>query len=216
VAGEGSSGFCGNATCSRRHREIAPSSRFLYAFCFLNLGLSLVQYENWLWALQLDFFLTQSVLILAAIFIAIDSIGDKTRSLLIALCAASASMCSGQGMLLWFSGGFCMFLITQSWVSRSLLVFGFLFGMAFFVWSYHAGGSGRLSMAYRFPWIIHQPIDCLRSFFGLVGNPLSFCFTSSRIKQAPIIGIALSLLLAFQVSVVVKRKLLRRSLPFIL
>lgn len=199
-----------------RHREIAPSSRFLYAFCFLNLGLSLVQYENWLYALQLDFFLTQSFVILAAIFMSVDSVGNGPRGLLVAICAASASLCTGQGMLLWLSGGFCMFLIAQTWVSRSALAFGFLFGMAFFVWLYHADGSGKLALAYRFPWIIHRPIDFVWSFFGLIGNPLSFCFTSSRIKQAPIIGIALSLLLAFQISAVVNRKLLRQSLPFIL
>jgi hypothetical protein len=57
------------------------SSKSLYAFCFLSLGLSLVQYENWLWALQLDFFLTQVFVILATILIGIDSLGDWYKEL---------------------------------------------------------------------------------------------------------------------------------------
>jgi hypothetical protein len=70
---------------------MTDSSKFLYPLCFLSLGLSLVQYENWLWALQLDFFLTQAFVILAMIFIGVDALGIGTRSLLLALCAAGAS-----------------------------------------------------------------------------------------------------------------------------
>jgi hypothetical protein len=86
---------------------MTDSSKFLYPLCFLSLGLSLVQYENWLWALQLDFFLTQAFVILAMIFIGVDALGIGTRSLLLALCAAGASLCSGQGMLLWLSNALC-------------------------------------------------------------------------------------------------------------
>jgi hypothetical protein len=196
--------------------EMPGSSKFLYAFCFLSLGLSLVQYENWLWGLQIDFFLTQSFVILAAIFIAIDSIGIGTTCLLIGLCAAGASMCSGQGMLLWLSGGFCLLLLARTWVSRSLLAFSFLCGMVLFVWFYHADGSGRLRQASQLYWILHNPLEGLRSYFGLVGNPLAFCFGFSRLKQAPLVGVALLALFACQFSVVLKRKLLRRSIPFIL
>jgi hypothetical protein len=103
-----------------KRSKLAGSSKFLYAFCFLSLGLSLAQYENWLWALQLGFFLTQVFVILAATLIGIDSIGNGTKSFLVALCAAGASMCSGQGMLLWLSGGLCVSLIDATWVKRSL------------------------------------------------------------------------------------------------
>src|SRR6516164_3048005 len=108
---------------------MADSSKFLYAFCFLSLGLSLVQYENWLWALQLDFFLTQAFAILATIFIGIDALGIGTRSLLLAFCAAGASLCSGQGMLLWLSSALCLLLIARNWLSRGLLAFSFICGM---------------------------------------------------------------------------------------
>ena len=199
-----------------KHPKMAGSAKFLYAFCFLNLGLSLVQYENWLWALQLHFFLTQVFVILAAILIGIDSIGNGTRSLLVALCAAGASMCTGQGMLLWLSGALCAVLIARTWVSRSLLAFSFLCGMALFVWFYHADGSGQLRQSSRLFWILHNPLEALRSYFGLVGNPLTFCFGFARLKQAPIIGVALVMLFACQVGVVLKRKLLHRSIPFIL
>ena len=124
--------------------EIAPDPRFIFAFCFLSLGLSLVQYENWLWGLQVDFFLTQVFVVLAAIFIGINSLGSGTRSLLVALCAVGASLCSGQGMLLWLSGGLCMSLIARTWLSRTLSASGFLCGMVFFVWLYYVDGSGQL------------------------------------------------------------------------
>jgi hypothetical protein len=196
--------------------KLAGSAKFLYAFCFLSLGLSLVQYENWLWALQLDFFLTQVFVILATTLIGIDSIGNGTKSVLVALCAAGASMCTGQGMLLWLSGGFCVFLIARTWVSRSLLAFSFLCGMVLFVWFYHADGSGQLRQSSRLFWIFHNPLEALRSYFGLVGNPLTFCFGLARLKQAPIVGVAVAMLFACQVSVVLKRNLLQRSIPFIL
>ncbi|HTD15356.1 MAG TPA: hypothetical protein VK673_09265 [Chthoniobacterales bacterium] len=199
-----------------KRTKLAGSAKFLYAFCFLSLGLSLVQYENWLWALQLHFFLTQVFVILAAILIGIDSIGNGTKSLLIALCAAGASMCTGQGMLLWLSGGLCAFLIARTWVSRGLLAFSFLCGMALFVWFYHADGSGQLGQSSRLFWILHSPLQGLHSYFGLVGNPLTFCFGFARLKQAPIVGVVLVMLFACQVIVVLKRKLLQRSIPFIL
>ena len=74
--------------------EIGVYSKFIYAFCFLSLGLSLVQYENWLWALQIDFFLTQAFVILAAIMMGIDSLGNGTRSLLVALDRGSRTTAS--------------------------------------------------------------------------------------------------------------------------
>jgi len=79
--------------------EIPAHSRFIYAFCFLSLGLSLVQYENWLWALQVDFFLTQAFVIQAAIFVGINSLGNGTRSLLVALCARESRSRSGYWQL---------------------------------------------------------------------------------------------------------------------
>jgi len=178
--------------------------------------LSLVQYENWLWALQVDFFLTQVFVILAAILIGIDSLGNGTRSLLVALCATGASLCSGQGMLLWLSGGLCMFLIARSRLSRTLLASGFLCGMIFFVWLYHVDGSGQLGQSSRLSWVLRNPIGGLRSYFGLIGSALSFCFGFNRFKEAPIVGFALAALFACEVGVLIRRKLLRQSIPFIL
>ena len=175
-----------------------------------------MQYENWLWALQVDFFLTQAFVILAAILIGINSLGNGTRSLLVALCAAGSSLCSGQGMLLWLSGGLCTFLIARSWLSRTLLASGFFCGMVFFVWLYHVDGSGQLGQSSRLTWILHNPIEGLRSYFGLIGSALSFCFGLNRIKEAPIVGLALAVLFACEVGVLIKRNLLRQSLPFIL
>ena len=195
---------------------IAEPSTFLYAFCFLSLGLSLVQYESWLWALQLDFFLTQVFVILATILMGIDSLGLGTRSLLVGWCAASASLCSGQGMLLWFSGLLVLLLIARTWVSRGLLAFSFLCGMVFFIWLYHADGSEQLRHSSQLFWILNNPLGGLRSYFGLVGNPLAYCFGSSRLQLAPIVGVALVILFACQASLVLRRKLLRRSTPFIL
>jgi len=195
---------------------IGAYSRFIYAFCFLSLGLSLVQYENWLWALQVDFFLTQSFVILAAILIGISSLGNGTRSLLVALCAAGASLCSGQGMLLWLSGGLCMFLIARTWLSGILLAAGSLCGMVFFVWLYHIDGSGQLGQSSRLTWIFHNPIGALRSYFGLIGSALSFCFGVNRFKEAPIVGVALTVLFACEAGVLIQRKLLRQSISFIL
>jgi hypothetical protein len=192
------------------------SSKFLYAFCFLSLGLSLVQYENWLWALQLDFFLTQAFVILATIFIGLDALGIGTRSLLVALCALGASLSSGQGMLLWLSNALCVLIIARTWVSRGLLAFGFICGMMFFVWLYHADGSGQLSQSSRLFWIFHNPLESVRTYLALIGNPLSYCFGFSRLKQAPVVGLALVILFTCQISVVFKRKLFRHSIPFIL
>lgn len=197
-------------------KEIAAHSRFIYAFFFLSLGLSLVQYENWLWALQVDFFLTQAFVILAAILIGINSLGIGTRSLLVALCAAGASLCSGQGMLLWLSGGLCTVLIARSWLSRTLLASYFLCGMVFFVWLYHVDGSGQLGQFSRLIWILHNPIEGLRSYFGLIGSALSFCFGFNRIKGAPIVGLALAVLFACELGVLIQRNLLKQSIPFIL
>jgi hypothetical protein len=195
---------------------MADSSKFLYAFCFLILGLSLVQYENWLWALQLDFFLTQAFVILATIFIGIDALGIGTRSVLVALCAVGASLCSGQGMLLWLSNALCVLIIARTWVSRGLLAFSFICGMLFFVWLYHADGSGQLSQFSRLLWIFNTPLEALRSYLALIGNPLSYCFGLSRLKQGPIVGGALVILFIWQMYLVLKRKLLRWSTPFIL
>jgi hypothetical protein len=192
------------------------SSKFLYAFCFLSLGLSLVQYENWLWALQVDYFMTQAFVILATIFIGIDALGISTRSVLIALCAVGASLCSGQGMLLWLSNALCVLIIARTWVSRGLLAFSFICGMLLFVWLYHADGSGQLSQFSRLWWIFNTPLEALRSYLALIGNPLSYCFGLSRLKQGPIVGGALVMLFMWQMYVVLKRKLLRRSTPFIL
>jgi hypothetical protein len=195
---------------------MADFSKFLYAFCFLSLGLSLVQYENWLWALQVDYFMTQAFVILAAIFIGIDALGIGTRSVLVALCAVAASLCSGQGMLLWLSNALCALIIARTWVSRGLLAFSFICGMLFFVWLYHADGSGQLGQFSRLLWIFDTPLEALRSYFALIGNPLSYCFGLSRLKQGPIVGGALVLLFIWQMYVVLKRKLLRQSAPFIL
>ena len=192
------------------------SSKFLYAFCFLSLGLSLVQYENWLWALQLDFFLTQAFAILATIFIGIDALGIGTRSLLLALCAAGASLCSGQGMLLWLSNALCVLIIARTSVSRWLLTFSFICGLLFFVWLYHADGSGQLRQSSRLFWIFHNPLESVRTYLSLIGNPLSYCFGFSRLKHAPVVGFALVILFTCQMSVVFKRKLFRHSIPFIL
>jgi hypothetical protein len=196
--------------------EIPAYSRFIYAFCFLSLGLSLVQYENWLWALQVDFFLTQAFVILAAIFVGINSLGNGTRSLLVALCATGASLSSGQGMLLWLSGGLSLFLVARTWLSRTLSASGFLCGMVFFVWLYHIDGSRQLGRSSQLTWILHDPIGALRSYFGLIGSAISFCFGFNRFKEAPIVGVALAVLFACEVGVLIQRKLLRPSIPFIL
>jgi hypothetical protein len=74
--------------------------------------------------------------------------------------------------------------------------------MALFVWFYHADGSGRLGESARLFWILHSPLEGLGSHFSLVGNPLTFCSGSSRLRQAPIVGAALVMLFACQVSVV--------------
>ena len=99
------------------------------------------------------------------------------------------------GFPIYFALTPCVLLISRTWVSRGFLAFSFLGGMVSFVWLYHADGSGQLKQSSRLFWIITNPFEGLRSYLGLVGNPLAYCFGSSRVKLAPIVGGAL--LIAF-------------------
>lgn len=189
--------------------------RAAYLIAFLALIFGVVQYENWLWGLQIDFFMTQVFVLASSIVLSFGSFPFWSQLGLIALCAVGASSCSGQGMLLWISTAITSQLVLKTWRTRVLTLGALCIGLIFFVWQYKVDSLGQLNHASEFGWVLHEPGVFIRGVFALAGDPAVYWAGYRRLLIAPAVGAILFAGCVGQCIVAYKSRTLPRSAPFI-
>jgi hypothetical protein len=148
-------------------------SKTLSGFSFSAWTLSLVQFENQLWALQIGFVGTLCCVILGAAILAVEALPFGARIAGLAFVAALATFTSGQALLVWPAFAVGLTLVAQHRSTRVSVAISFVAGFAAALWLYKLDGSGQLSQSQSFGWVLSQPGLTLRSILGLVGSPLT-------------------------------------------
>jgi len=155
--------------------DIYPSKKFhiVNGLCGLIL-FSLVQYQNWLWGLQLGVFLV-NLCVTVALFILYSGrkFGGYRRIIFAALPTVIASFTLAQGLISWLA--ILPSVVLSSKTLKSGLKDGAiwlgLFGIstAVYVMGYDAENSTRFDVFY----LLNHPLYWLRFFFTLLGAPLA-------------------------------------------
>ena len=153
--------------------------------------LSLVQFENQLWGLQVGFVGTLCCVILGAAMLAAEGLTFGARLLGLVFIAGLATFTSGQGLLVWPAFGTGLALSARRWATRASVAALFLAGFGAALWLYQLDNSGQLSRSQSFGWVLSQPGLALRSMLGLLGSPLSYVAGFGRLQLAPWLGLSL-------------------------
>jgi len=153
--------------------------------------LTLVQFENQLWGLQVGFVGTLCCVILGAAVLAAEGLPFGARLVGLVFIAVLATFTSGQALLVWPAFGAGLALGARPWPTRALAAALFLIGFAAALWLYQLDGSGQLNRSQSFGWVLSQPGLALWSVLGLLGSPLAYVAGFSRLQVAPWLGLAL-------------------------
>lgn len=155
--------------------DVYPSKKFhiVNGLCCLIL-FSLVQYQNWLWGLQLGIFLV-NLCVTVALFILNSkrNFCGYRRIIFAALPTVIASFTLAQGLISWLAIFPSVFLSSntlKTGIKNGAIWLG-LFGLstAIYVMGYDAENSTRFDIFY----LRDRPLFWLRFFFTLLGSPLA-------------------------------------------
>jgi len=211
----------GVVTCAASHRFFwrgdrvcSTFSKLAFTASFATMTFSLVQYENWLWGLQFDFFLTQAFVLAASVILTADSLAFSLRLFLIAVCAAASSCSSGQGVLLWISAAVGLLLLSNTFRTRVAVCVLLSGGLLFFVWQYKVDSLGQLNHASEFGWVLKQPVDFCRGILALAGAPTCYWAGFEQISLAPIFGLILCCVFIVQSVLICRSGRLRAAAPY--
>jgi hypothetical protein len=189
--------------------------KILAGLSFSACTLSLVQFENQLWALQIGFVGTLCCVILGAAILAAEGLPFGARIVGLAFVATLATFTSGQALLVWPAFAAGLVLAAERRSTRMSVAILFVGGLAAALWLYKLDGSGELSQSQSFGWVLSQPGLALRSILGLLGSPLTYAAGFGRLQLAPWVGISLLVGFLLLVALAFLQKRTREAAPFI-
>ncbi|MGA3067274.1 MAG: hypothetical protein ABSF29_10550 [Tepidisphaeraceae bacterium] len=194
---------------------------WIYLLWFLaNLMIfNLIQYENWLWGMQVHFFLPTFCLLAASLALLADLPRWVSFPIAILTCVIS-TYSAANGMLLWF----ILFPATRyagrpaSLIARDLWSACWVICAALTIWSYFHGyvkpaGHPSLLEALR------HPIKFVLYFLVYLGSPLGPGTVISILPQCIAVGFVVFMLYASTIAYVWSRRhdplLIKRALPWL-
>jgi hypothetical protein len=197
-------------------KDFDTLSKVLAGFSFSAWALSLVQFENQLWGLQIGFVGTFCCVILGGAILAAEALPFGWRIVGLIFTAALATFTSGQAVLVWPAFAVGLAMAVRRGLTCVFVVIPFVIGLAGALWLYKVDGSGLLSRSEAFGWVLSQPGLALQSILGLLGSPLTYAAGSSRLQLATWAG--LTLLVAFLLLLVFAfvRKHPREAAPLVI
>ena len=135
---------------------------------------SLIQYQNWLWGLQLGVFLVNLCVTVSLLILSLNQkFCERQRLLFAALPIIIASFTMAQGIISWLAILPSVFLMgknPKTGLKYALIWLG-LFGVTTIVysWGYNSDNPTRFNIAF----FIEYPIFCWQFFLIMLGAPLA-------------------------------------------
>jgi hypothetical protein len=141
-----------------------------------NLALfSPIQWENWLWAFQLGFFLVQAGAILSLFTVSCVSMNFVTRLMLAIFCAAVASLSLAQGLMLFPSLIIAILLTEATRLQKLIAVLMLCICAAVLYWAYFTNYRNYPHVQhFTLHEILKKPRTPFLYFAGLLGAPVAF------------------------------------------
>jgi hypothetical protein len=153
-----------------RRTKIPEPARLLLLFMASLWFFSPVQWENWLWGWQLEWFMCMAAVLWAFYFLGIAKPEDRISHPLIlaALAAVFATYSLGSGMIIWIAGALVLWL-------RGARMRQYFFWGAVAICSiavYYIGYKSPVGHT-PFTLFLHKPIDFMEAYLVYIGRPVS-------------------------------------------
>jgi hypothetical protein len=165
------------------------------------LFFSPVQWENWLWGWQIEWFMC-STGVLWSIYHLSKVKRESNRNLFYGICfAVFASYCLASGPLVWPAGIACLYLINAS--RRQYTIWSITGLITIFLYYYHyktPAGSPSTTV------FLHQPVNFVKYFLTYLGRPIS-----DQTYAAALAGTVMFLIFIMCLLVFIKHKTLRQK-----